>query len=698
VCAGVDPITQREIRLKATAKTEQQAYIELGRLLREASEGRTPESGATVAKLLDEYAAIAPWDLSTRQTNEGFIRRTTALPCASWPLAHDLVTSFMTGAAGEHVHRLGGAPRRPDTPPADPVAAAGLLTAATAIRDSGDLQDALARHLQAAWTGRPSRSPWAQVLDRHRSSCSEELLQAAEPVIRAYRRTGRHPHRTRAPARTGGYCPEHIPALLEPRWYQQHLAPLGCQAVISMRRAGSVLLVQWAAGGSMADAAGFLGIRLTRQQYSPGPSLSRWLRQRGSADFTAALHGLARELDATPGLIDYHHRRQALQGWCLDHGSWRDITDRLPPVPGPVQPTLDDRKRQEASALVWAPHHPGRAPVRTPPDRGRTARTSPQNLDRPPRRHVVPVHPAGFGLTVPVLNTYASVFHPDGVDRAVLVLNALLGLGTALAPVFVAIFVGLGFWWGLPILSAAMLVALLLFSARLQLRAGARAGGTARRAGPGVPARFWVFAAFAVLYGICETMNGNWSQLDLTTRVGASATQASIALAVFWGMVTAGRVLFAAIGRWLPERITYHILPFVLVVTFVLIAVLPRGDAGPGIAIFALAGLGCSALLPLTISFGEKDLAGMSAAAAGGIIAFYQLGYGIAANGVGPLQRAGLSLSAIFGFTAIVAGAMGVLSFAVAPPRSRHPRPLIQDVASPHPAEPSSELHPNPPP
>jgi integrase len=76
VYAGVDPITQREIRLKATANTEQQAYIELGRLLKQASEGRTPESGATMAKLLDEYAAIAPWDVSTRQTNDGFIRRT----------------------------------------------------------------------------------------------------------------------------------------------------------------------------------------------------------------------------------------------------------------------------------------------------------------------------------------------------------------------------------------------------------------------------------------------------------------------------------------------------------------------------------------------------------------------------------------------------------------------------------------------
>ncbi len=76
VYVGTDPLTRRQIRLKATAKTEQQARIELGRLLKEASEGRTPESDATVAKLLDEYSAIAEWDLSTRQTNEGFIRRT----------------------------------------------------------------------------------------------------------------------------------------------------------------------------------------------------------------------------------------------------------------------------------------------------------------------------------------------------------------------------------------------------------------------------------------------------------------------------------------------------------------------------------------------------------------------------------------------------------------------------------------------
>ncbi len=276
---------------------------------------------------------------------------------------------------------------------------------------------------------------------------------------------------------------------------------------------------------------------------------------------------------------------------------------------------------------------------------------------------------AGFGLTVPVLNTYASVFHPASVDRSVLVLNALLGLGTVLAPVFVAVFVGLGFWWGLPILSAALLIALLVVSLRLPLRTAAQESPAARQERRRMPARFWFFAAFSVLYGICETMNGNWSQLEMTTRLGASATQASLALAVFWGMVTVGRVLFGLIDRWLSERITYHILPFVLVGAFILVRVLSAHDAIAGIAVFGLAGLGCSALLPLTISFGEEELTAVSAAVAGGVIAFYQLGYGIAAFGVGPLQHAGLSLSAIFGGTAIVAAALAMLSFVVSPVR-----------------------------
>jgi predicted MFS family arabinose efflux permease len=297
---------------------------------------------------------------------------------------------------------------------------------------------------------------------------------------------------------------------------------------------------------------------------------------------------------------------------------------------------------------------------------------------------------AGFGLAVPALNTLTAAFHPAGVDRAVLVLNALLGLGTALAPVFVAVFVGIGFWTGLPILAAVLLAGLFLFSLRLPLRpapqpADGPAGGAQPQASAGpaaararVPAGFWLSGAFAILYGFCETMNGNWSQLDITS-LGVKSSTAAVALTAFWAMVTAGRVLFAAIQRWLPSRATYHILPFVLAGAFLLIAVLPRNAPLASVGVFALAGLGCSALLPLSISIGQEKFASYQVLVAGGVIACYQFGYGIAAFGVGPLVSAGVRLPVLFGCSAAVAAGMGLVSLAVAhgrpSPQTLHPRP-----------------------
>jgi fucose permease len=269
----------------------------------------------------------------------------------------------------------------------------------------------------------------------------------------------------------------------------------------------------------------------------------------------------------------------------------------------------------------------------------------------------------GFGLTVPALNTFTAAFFPQKIDSAVLVLNALLGLGTVLAPVFVAVFIGLGIWWGLPLLAAVLLLALLLFSGPLPLRAETEKMPQ-EKVKTALPSRFWIFAAFALLYGICETINGNWASLYMTQRLGASTTLASLALTIFWGTVTAGRMLFAAIGRWFPEHRTYHALPIVVAVAFVVVAFIPQGDPFVGILAFGLAGLGCSALLPLTISSGQKEPTDIAALVPGGLIAFYQMGYGIAAFGVGPLQeKAGLSLATIFGSTAIVALVMLALSF-----------------------------------
>jgi MFS transporter, FHS family, glucose/mannose:H+ symporter len=270
----------------------------------------------------------------------------------------------------------------------------------------------------------------------------------------------------------------------------------------------------------------------------------------------------------------------------------------------------------------------------------------------------------GFGATVMALNTYAETFFPKRADGAVLALNALLGLGTALAPVLVAIVVGIGAWWLLPVAVACILMVIFGVALTKPLSGAAGLAGalaSATRGSAALPRRFWLYAAAVFLYGIVETLNGNWATLYLSGERGVSARGASFALAAFWGMVTVGRVLIAVISQRVPARWIYIALPVLLFMVFQL-ASRVDGEAG-GIAVFGLAGLACSAFLPLSISFGGDEFPYLSAVVAGELIAFYQLGYGVAAFGTGPLRDLiGLPFSTIFAAGSIVALPLTVIA------------------------------------
>jgi fucose permease len=280
----------------------------------------------------------------------------------------------------------------------------------------------------------------------------------------------------------------------------------------------------------------------------------------------------------------------------------------------------------------------------------------------------------GFGTTVMAANTYAEEFFPDRADSAVLALNALLGAGTALAPVFVVVFVGLGAWWLLPVLVGVVLVVLLLFSARAPLQVAAdrsAPGSTTSGAGfmRGLPRRFWLYAAVVLLYGIVETLNGNWSTLYLTQQRGVPTQLASLALTAFWAMVTIGRVLAAVSSSRVPARWIYLGLPMLLVVAFLLVSQV--STAIGGVLAFGFAGLACSAFFPLSISFGGEEFPRLTAVVSGELIAFYQVGYGIAAFGTGSILGAtGVPLSTIYAGASLVAGVMIVLAFLVIRPQT----------------------------
>ena len=276
----------------------------------------------------------------------------------------------------------------------------------------------------------------------------------------------------------------------------------------------------------------------------------------------------------------------------------------------------------------------------------------------------------GFGATVMALNTYAEAFFPKRADRAVLALNALLGLGTALAPVLVAIVVALGAWWLLPVVVACIAVLLfgVAYAQPLRLHVGnADADRPTSLNWIDLPRRFWLYAAAVFVYGIVETLNGNWAMLYLSSERGVSTQGASFALAAFWVMVTVGRVLIALISQLVPARWIYVALPALSLVVFQLASQV-QSEAG-GIIVFGLAGLACSGFLPLSISFAGGEFPRLSAVMAGGLIAFYQLGYGVAAFGIGPLQGLfGLSFSTIFAAGSVVAAPIIVIAWLIIRP------------------------------
>jgi len=266
----------------------------------------------------------------------------------------------------------------------------------------------------------------------------------------------------------------------------------------------------------------------------------------------------------------------------------------------------------------------------------------------------------GFGAAVMAMSTYAEKFSPGRENRAVLVLNALLGSGTALAPVFVAIFLGLGAWWLMPLMVAVALVGLLLVSAKepLEVSMGAADSSSSRH----LPVGFWFFAAAVLLYGTAETLNGNWSGPYLTGERGVPAQGASFALTAFWAMVTIGRILFAALSSRKTVRWIYIGLPALLIVAFQVVS-RASGETS-GIVAFGLAGLGCSAFFPLCISLSGQAFPRFAAVMSGEIVAFYQAGYGVAAFGVGPLRDfAGFSFSTIYSLGSLVAAAILAVAF-----------------------------------
>lgn len=270
----------------------------------------------------------------------------------------------------------------------------------------------------------------------------------------------------------------------------------------------------------------------------------------------------------------------------------------------------------------------------------------------------------GFGIVVPTINRVAEELFPLKSDAAVLTLNALLGIGTALAPILIALFSAMGFWWGLPVFLAIALLILMLYSLGINLPQEIAEPGTDYTGQTKFPALAYIFLVYAFLYGIIETLNGNWISIYMSKHLDASINIQSLALTSFWGMVTFGRIFFAVLSKSLSMQTAFFIAPFISTIAFIIIASLTSGHEYWAVIAFGLTGLGCSVLLPLLISFGGKQLKDFASSMPGMIISSYLLGYGVTAFGVGPLKDFGnINLRTMYVIGAVISFILSMLSF-----------------------------------
>lgn len=305
------------------------------------------------------------------------LRALGLLACSTWPAARPLspaeeaasavdehVAALQREAGGQQATSVSASRVRSGIPPMDAAASGCLAHIADQILAGSpdEVREQLKLLLPA---GRWKESPtyWGLRAARSATPCSEGLYTAYAPLLWGFTKSGSRPSgRRNAAIHPQRWGPENIPAFLPENWRNRHLMPLADVSPRFIRRTAALRLVQMAAGGSLGEAAGFLGIASTDATWSgksriytvTGRVHTAARQQADPLGFETALQALARELDdpATP-LVNYQKRREALETWCISEETWAGLTARLPHVPDSRRPDFGDCQRQVASIYVW---------------------------------------------------------------------------------------------------------------------------------------------------------------------------------------------------------------------------------------------------------------------------------------------------------------------------------------------------------
>jgi fucose permease len=256
----------------------------------------------------------------------------------------------------------------------------------------------------------------------------------------------------------------------------------------------------------------------------------------------------------------------------------------------------------------------------------------------------------GAGVSAGPLNAYPQALFPSRSESAVVALHTVVGVGLAVTPVLAGAALAVGAWLAVPVLIAVANVALLVAVSRMRLpEVEPRRLDAAPPRPIGVPA-LWLFLGITFLYGVTESVFGNWAVVFLTEERGLGVAAAGAALAAFWAALTAGRlVVAAALLRVRPAAV----LPVLaaLMAAGCLLVPLAASPAGAAL-VFAAGGLGCSAVFPLALGLAGRRFPGDRAWASSLLFTALVAGLGTGSFVAGVL-RAGLDLASIYRLAAV---------------------------------------------
>jgi fucose permease len=260
----------------------------------------------------------------------------------------------------------------------------------------------------------------------------------------------------------------------------------------------------------------------------------------------------------------------------------------------------------------------------------------------------------GAGTSAAPMNAYPQLLFPFGRESALVIFHAVNGLGLTAGPLLASALLTRDAWFLFPVLLAVANLTLVLAAIRVSLPrdplAHRAAGGARAQPSPVRAAALWVFVVMALLYALAEGSIASWAVIFLREDRGFSAPGAAAGLALFWTGLTVGRLLVASLVLRLPAESIWLTLPVLMAATLLS---LPLATSKPAaLGFFAIAGLACSGVFPLTIGAASRRFPGHVPLVSSMVYAGLALGVGAGPFVMGLLRPHG-SLTRLYALCAI---------------------------------------------